>query len=159
MQLNFLTAAICTALAMPVMADPVTYRAKVAPMIKELCSECHSAEAGAPTLNEFDLAKERYTKAKTGPRLDSYENLLVVIAYPDAGAFMRRLDDGTSPYAGGKPGNMYKYLGSDDAERAKNLAVLKAWLGEGGWNLNRWLARGDVPAITKEQTNKLLLKY
>jgi hypothetical protein len=159
MKSNFLTAAICTAFVMPVMADPVTYRANVAPMLKELCSECHFAEAGAPTLKEFDLAKDKYTKAKVGPRLDSYENLLVIIAYPDAGAFMRRLDDGTSQYAGGKPGNMHKYLGSDNAERAKNLAVLKSWVGEGGWNLNRWLARGEVPAISKEQTNKLVLDY
>jgi hypothetical protein len=72
---------------------------------------------------------------------------------------MRRLDDGTSPYSGGKPGNMYKSLGETDAERAANLAVLKAWVGEGGWNLNRMAARGDVPALTKEQLDKLKLKY
>ena len=72
---------------------------------------------------------------------------------------MRRLDDGSSPLAGGKPGNMYKHLGETDAERAKNLATLKAWVGEGGWNLNRWKARGDVPGVTKEQIDKLVLKY
>ena len=72
---------------------------------------------------------------------------------------MRRLDDGTNKNAGGKPGNMYKYLGDTDAERAKNLATLKAWVGDGGWNLNRWSARGDVPAVTKEQADKLVLKY
>jgi hypothetical protein len=32
-------------------------------------------------------------------------------------------------------------------------------VGEGGWNLNRWKARGDVPAITKDQLDKLQLKY
>jgi hypothetical protein len=32
---------------------------------------------------------------------------------------------------------MYGYLGSDDAERQKNLALIKAWVGEGGWFLGR----------------------
>jgi hypothetical protein len=66
----------------------------------------------------------------------------------------RRLDDGKSPAAGGKPGNMYKHLGENDAERAANLAKIKAWLGDGAWNLNRWGARGDVPAVAKEQLDK-----
>jgi hypothetical protein len=159
MKLNFWTTAACAAIALPAMAADVSYRNDVAPLLKAQCAECHFAAAGAPTLQEFDLAKEKYTKDKTGPRLDTYETLVALIAYPDSGAFMRRLDDGTSPLAGGKPGNMYKYLGETDAERAKNLATLKAWLGQGGWNLNRWKARGDVPAITKEQVDKLVLKY
>jgi hypothetical protein len=159
MKLNFWTTAACAAIALPAMAADVSYRADVAPLLKAQCAECHFAAAGAPTLQEFDLAKEKFTKDKTGPRLDTYETLVALIAYPDSGAFMRRLDDGTSQYAGGKPGNMYKYLGETDAERAKNLATLKAWLGQGGWNLNRWKARGDVPAVTKEQVDKLVLKY
>jgi len=40
-----------------------------------------------------------------------------------------------------------------------NLKVLKAWVGEGAWNLNRWAAQDAVPAITKEQLGKLKLKY
>ena len=159
MKLNFWTAAACAAIALPAIAAEVSYRNDVAPLLKAQCAECHFAAAGAPTLQEFDLAKDKYTKDKTGPRLDTYENLLILISYPDSGAFMRRLDDGSSPYAGGKPGNMYKYLGETDAERAKNLATLKAWVGEGGWNLNRWKARADVPAVTKEQIDKLVLKY
>ena len=159
MKLNCWTSAACAAIALPAMAADVSYRADVAPLLKAQCAECHFAAAGAPTLQEFDLAKEKFTKDKTGPRLDTYENLVALIAYPDPGAFMRRLDDGTSPLAGGKPGNMYKYLGETDAERAKNLAMLKAWLGQGGWNLNRWKARGEVPAVTKEQIDKLVLKY
>ena len=155
----FFASVACAALALPAMAADVTYRADVAPLLKAQCAECHSAENGAPTLKEFDLDKEKFKKEKLGPRVDSYENLLVLIVYPDSGAFMRRLDDGTSQFAGGKPGNMYKHLGETDAERAKNLATLKAWVGEGGWNLNRWKAREGVPAITKEQADKLLLKY
>ena len=159
MQLNVWTAAACAAFALPAIAADVSYRNDVAPLLQAQCADCHFAAAGAPTLQEFDLAKEKYTKDKTGPRLDTYENLLILIAYPDSGAFMRRLDDGSSPLAGGKPGNMYKHLGETDAERAKNLAILKAWVGEGGWNLNRWKARADVPAVTKEQIDKLVLKY
>ena len=159
MQLNVWTAAACAAFALPAIAADVSYRNDVAPLLQAQCADCHFAAAGAPTLQEFDLTKEKYTKDKTGPRLDTYENLLILIAYPDSGAFMRRLDDGSSPYAGGKPGNMYKHLGETDAERAKNLATLKAWVGQGGWNLNRWTARGDVPGVTKEQIDKLVLKY
>ena len=159
MQLNVWTAAACAAFALPAIAADVSYRNDVAPLLQAQCADCHFAAAGAPTLQEFDLTKEKYTKDKTGPRLDTYENLLILIAYPDSGAFMRRLDDGSSPYAGGKPGNMYKHLGETDAERAKNLATLKAWVGQGGWNLNRWKARGEVPGVTKEQIDKLILKY
>jgi hypothetical protein len=110
---------------------------------------------------EFKLDEEKYKKAKVGPLLDTYEHLLQLVNGMSTGAFMRRLDDGTSPYAGGKPGNMYKYLCEKDnnAECAGNLVVLKAWVGEGGWNLNRMAARGDVPALTKEQMDKLKLKY
>lgn len=146
------------AITFPLMAAEVTYRNDIAPLIQKQCAECHSAKADAPTLAEFKLNEEKYTKAKVGPRSDTYENLLMLIAYPDSGALMRRLDDGSSN-ADKKPGNMYTKLGEDDAERAKNLAIIKAWLGEGGWNLNRWNKKGDTPAITKEQLDKLKLKY
>jgi hypothetical protein len=39
------------------------------------------------------------------------------------------------------------------------LKLIKTWVGEAGWNLNRWQKRGDVPAISKEQLDKLQLKY
>lgn len=158
MQLNLIAGAACLAIALPTIAADVTYRADVAPIIKKYCAECHSAP-GAPSMAEFKLDEAKYKKAESGPRTDTYEDLVILIAYPSTGAFMRRLDDGTSPYSGGKPGNMYKTLGETDAERAANLAVLKAWVGEGGWNLNRMAARGDVPALTKEQLDKLKLKY
>ena len=108
---------------------------------------------------EKDAAEnEKFTKEKLGPRMDSYPLLVTHIAYPETGAIQRRLDDGkASP--GSKPGNMYRYLGGNDQERQKNLALFKAWLGEGGWNLNRWDARGDVPAVSKEQLDKLKLAY
>jgi hypothetical protein len=80
------------------------------------------------------------------------------VGWPDAGALMRRLDDGANT-ADKKPGNMYKQLGDTDAERAENLKLFKAWVGDGAWNLNRFEARGTVPAVTKEQMDKLKLKY
>jgi len=161
MKLNLLTAAACAAIALPAMAADVTYRNDVAPMLKKYCAECHSESAGSPSMADFNLNQEKYKQEKVGPRADTYEHLLQLVNGMSTGAFMRRLDDGTSQYSGGKPGNMHKYLceKGNDAECAANLAVLKAWVGEGGWNLNRMKARGDVPGLTKEQMDKLKLKY
>lgn len=156
MKLNLLASVACAAIALPAMAADVTYRNDIKPFIKANCAECHAGDA--PTLAEFKLNEKKYTEDKLGPRTDTYENLLQIVAFPDHGAFMRRLDDGTNT-ADKKPGNMYKHLGETDAERAKNLLMFKAWVGEGGWNLNRWDARGDVPGVTKEQLGKLKLKY
>jgi hypothetical protein len=158
MKLKLLAVLAGAAVALPAMAADVTYRKDIAPLIKAQCAECHAATADAPTLAEFKLDEEKYTKAKVGPRSDTYENLLMLIAYPDTGAFMRRLDAG-SHTPDKKPGNMYTKLGENDAERAKNLAVIKAWLGDGGWHLNRFNKKGDVPGVTKEQLEKLKLKY
>jgi hypothetical protein len=97
-------------------------------------------------------------KRKTAaPRMDTYQHFMTYVVWPGTGAIMRRLDDGKA--SGGKPGNMYQYLGATDEERAKNLKTIKEWLGEGAWNLNRWSARGDVPGITKEQIDKVKAKY
>lgn len=149
-------ASLCTLWAASAVAQEVTYRKDIAPLIKAQCSECHGDKS--PTLSEFKLAEEKYTKAKEGPRTDTYEYLVTLIAYPDTGALMRRLDDGSNT-ADKKPGNMYKHLGETDAERAAALKLFKAWVGEDAWNLNRWAKRGEVPAITKEQLDKLKLKY
>ena len=147
---------IAVAAAAPALAQNVTYSMDIASLFKENCAECHGD--GAPLFKEFKKQEEKFTKEKLGPRMDSYPLLVTHVAYPETGAIQRRLDDGkASP--GGKTGNMYRYLGGDDQERQKNLALFKAWLGEGGWNLNRWVARGDVPAVTKEQLDKLKLAY
>ena len=138
------------------LASAQTYRTHVQPLIKAQCVECHGPEA--PTLAEFKLDEEKYKKEKLGPRTDTYENLLQIVVYPDSGAFMRRVDDGTHT-ADKKPGNMYKHLGETEADRQTNLKMLRAWVGEGGWNLNRWGPRGDVPGISKEQLDKVQVKY
>jgi hypothetical protein len=150
------TIALVAAVAPPAFAQNVTYTKDIAPIMKENCSECHGASS--PIFKEFKKQEEKFTKEKVGPRMDSYPELITYVGWPETGAIMRRLDDGkASP--GGKPGNMYRYLGGDEQERQKNLAVFKAWVGEGGWNLNRWAARGDVPAVTKDQLDKLKLAY
>ncbi len=155
MNLNALMLAVSLAL-LGGNAMAQSYRANVQPLIKAQCAECHGADA--PTLAEFKLDEEKYKKEKLGPRTDTYENLLQIVAYPDSGALMRRIDDGTNT-ADKKPGNMYKYLGETETDRQSNLKMFKAWIGEGGWNLNRWAARGDVPGITKEQLDKVKVKY
>lgn len=138
------------------LGSDVTYRQDVRPILEKYCYECHGKDA--PTMADFKLDEDKYKKDKSGPRLTTYADLLQMVAYTDTGALMRRLDDGTST-ADKKPGNMYRYLGETDAERAENLKLIKAWVGDGAWNLNRWKARGDVPAITKEQLDRLQLKY
>lgn len=141
-----------------VSAADVTYRKDIKPLWGKQCSMCHGP--GAPYLGEFKADKEKFKAMMKGPRMDTYADLIFFIGWPDSGALMRRLDDGSSQHAkGGKPGNMYQYLGSTEDERKKNLAIFKSWVGEGGWNLNRWKERGDVPAITKEQLNKVKVKY
>jgi hypothetical protein len=89
--------------------------------------------------------------------MDSYADLIFFVGWPDTGALMRRLDDGRN--AGGKPGNMYQFLGTSDEERQKNLQTFKAWVGPEGWILKRWSARGNVPGITKEELDKIRVKY
>jgi hypothetical protein len=138
-------------------AQDATYRKDIKPIVDAKCGACHGA--AAPTLAEFQLDQKKYTAAMKGPRIDTYADLVMLIGWPDTGAIMRRLDDGSNALAGGKPGNMYQYLGTDDEERQKNLQVFKAWVGPDAWVLNRFKARGSVPAISKEQLEKIRVAY
>jgi hypothetical protein len=115
-------------------ADEVTYRNDIRPLWQQKCMACHGENA--PSLAEFDENKEKYKQMSLGPRMDSYANLVAFVGWPDTGALMRRLDDGTNT-KDHKPGNMYENLGTDEAERQKNLALFKAWVGEGGWFLGK----------------------
>lgn len=110
----------------------VTYEGHIQKVVAEHCADCHGANA--PSMVEFKQDKDKFTKEKLGPRMDTYENLMVMVNGSDTGAIMRRLDDGTNT-KDGKPGNMHKYLGGDSAERASNLDVFKRWVG--GWNLKK----------------------
>lgn len=157
MKLKLASSLACAALALPAWATDVTYRNDIAPLIKVQCGECHGDDS--PALVDFLLDQEKFKKAKKGPRTSTYGDLIQLIGWPDSGAFMRRLDDGTNT-ADKKPGNMHRYVGDTEAERAANLSLIKVWLGgEGTWSLNRWEKRGDVPAVSKEQLNNLKIKY
>ena len=155
MRLPILTALLFTIASQSGYAEEVTYRKHIKPLWTQKCLACHGPHT--PAIEEFDLAKEKFSKMSQGPRMDSYGSLIAFVGWPDNGALMRRLDDGQN--AGGKPGNMYEKLGTDEAERQKNLALFKAWVGEDAWNLNRWQAKGKVPAITKEQMDKIKVAY
>ncbi len=136
-------------------AEDITYRKHIRPLWEQKCAACHGA--GSPYLGDFDADKKKYEAQMKGPRMDTYADLIFYVGWPDTGALTRRLDDGKS--AGGKPGNMYQYLGGTDEERQKNLNFFKEWVGKAAWKLNRWEARGKVPAITKEDMDKMKVKY
>lgn len=139
------------------LAADVTYTRDIKPIFESKCAACHGA--GAPTLAEFQLDQKKYTAAMKGPRMDTYADLIMLVGWPDTGAIMRRLDDGKNPLAGGKPGNMYPFLGGTEEERQQNLQTFKAWVGPDAWNLNRFKSRSGVPGITKEQLEKVQVKY
>ena len=135
-------------------AQDVTWSKDVGPIVAAKCGACHGANA--PEFNDW-MAMGDEKRAKVAPRMDTYPHFMSYVVWPATGAMMRRLDDGKA--SGGKPGNMYAFLGANDEERAKNLATIKAWLGEGAWNTNRWNARKEVPGVTKEQLEKIKAKY
>jgi hypothetical protein len=157
MQKEWMASVFFLLVAGAAVADDVTYRGQIAPLWQNKCIACHGAQS--PERADFLLDEKGYAAKSQGPRMDSYERFIAFIAWPDTGALMRRLDDGSSAHAGGKPGNMHQYLGATDAERAANLKLVKAWVGAGAWNLNRWEPRGDVPAVTKAQMEKIVVKY
>lgn len=136
----------------PALAGERTWRQDIKPMVETLCLACHGPEA--PEYNDWLLLGEK--RKTVGPRMDTYPHFMSYVVWPATGAMMRRLDDGRS---GGKPGNMYEYLGSSEEERAGNLRLIKEWLGEGAWNLNRWQTRQEVIGISKEQLEKIRARY
>ena len=160
MKTNWMAAMVTVALAgvsAGGLAQDTTYRKDIKPLFDAKCTGCHGA--ASPTLAEFLLDQKKFAATMKGPRMDSYADMIMLVGWPDTGAVMRRLDDGKSAGAGGKPGNMYQYLGASDEERQKNLQAFKAWVGPGGWTLKRWEARGGVPGISREELEKILVKY
>lgn len=142
------TAVAMTTAAMfsSVLADEITYRKNIRPLWEQRCMPCHGA--ASPYLGEFDENKEKFSKMMVGPRMDTYANLVAFVGWPDTGALMRRLDDGKNT-KDGKPGNMNEFLGDDETERQKNLALIKAWVGEGAWFLGR------LPELNKATLEKM----
>ena len=141
----FIAAFVIMVTGVPVFpGETVTYEKDIKGIIAKRCIFCHGPNS--PTMEEFDRDKEGYKKKMKGPRLDSYGNLMVVVKGSDAGALMRRLDDGKNT-KDGKPGNMYARLGSTDAERSANLETFKKWVGN--WTLKRKkeLGKEELEAI------------
>ena len=136
-------------------AQDITYRKNIKPLWEQKCAGCHGP--GSPYLGEYKEDQKKFDAMFKGPRMDTYADLIFYVGWPDTGAIQRRLDDGKS--AGGKPGNMYQYLGGTDEERAKNLNLFKEWVGKDAWKLNRLKARGNVPGLTKEELEKIKVKY
>ena len=143
-------------LCAPAFAADVTYQKDIFPIWDARCSACHGANG--PYLGDFLKDDKKYIKQMQGPRMDTYADLLHFVGWPDTGALMRRLDDG-SGRADKKPGNMYQHLGDTDAERQTHFKLFKAWIGEEGWTHKRWEARSGVPAVTKEELDKIKAKY
>jgi hypothetical protein len=143
----FITTASLTTVA--VAADDITYRKNIRALWEQKCMACHGKDS--PYLGEFDESKEKFKTLMRGPRMNTYADLVAYVGWPDTGALMRRLDDGKNS-KDGKAGNMYVYLGANDAERQKNLALIKAWVGEGGWFLGRF------PELDKATLAKMKVK-
>src|SRR4030042_2285514 len=144
----FLVVPIVT-LLIPTMAKAqMTYQKDIRPVFEVRCSRCHGP--GSPLLDEFKKESEKYTKENKGPRMNSYTLLLEFVKGKDAGAVMRRLDDGKSK-DDKKPGNMHLYLGKDVEERQKNLKIFKDWVGL--WSLKRRadLSEEELKKITAPQ--------
>jgi hypothetical protein len=157
MSLKLVALFVISSLSCAAAAQEITYRKHIRPLWQEKCAHCHGANS--PYLGEFEADKKKFEAAMKGPRMDTYADMVFFVAYPDTGALQRRLDDGKSA-KDGKPGNMYAYLGGTDEERQKNLGLFREWLGgSDAWKLNRWKARDDVPAITKEDLDRLKLRY
>lgn len=131
-------------------AEDVNYRTHIQPLWKEKCSVCHGPNS--PYHAEFEKNKEKFKAQSKGPRMDTYADLIMYIGWPDTGALMRRLDDGSNT-KDKKPGNMYQYLGENDAERQKNLATFKAWVGKDAWSLKR------LPDVTGNDLKKIRAEY
>lgn len=134
----------------------VTYRKDIQPLWLQKCGACHGANA--PYLGEFLENKKKFESMLKGPRMDTYADLITFVGWPETGALMRRLDDGKSTNDG-KPGNMYQNLGSTEVERKKNLNLFKAWVGTDAWKQNRWEEQGKVPAVTKQDMDKIKVKF
>ena len=140
-----IAAIVITAMAVPVFAgEVVTYEKDIKGIIAKQCLSCHGSDA--PAMEEFKKDEAGFKKKMKGPRLDTYANLMVVVKGSDAGALMRRLDDGKNT-KDGKLGNMHSYLGTTDAERSANLETFKKWVGS--WTLKRKkeLSKEELEAI------------
>lgn len=120
-------------------AEPrLTYTKDIKPILDKRCMKCHGENS--PMVEDFKKDKKRYIAKSEGPRMDTYENLMIFVSGSDAGALMRRLDDGINAEnrkKDRKPGNMYQYLAGqhDFKGKAERLEKIKQWTGS--WNMKK----------------------
>jgi cytochrome c5 len=144
-----LATALCIAgLSSLAQAQETTWSKDIKPVFDKQCLACH--DAATPEYAKFKKEKDVWMKKGLGMRMETYSHLISFVGWPNAGALMRRLDDGSSK-ADKKPGNMYEYLGADEKERQANLQLFKNWVG--AWNLKRWAD------LTKEDLNGIKVAY
>lgn len=129
-------------------AEEIRYTTHIKQLFEQKCEGCHGSDA--PEYGDFKKDKEKFLALFKGPKMAGYANLVHFTGWPDTGALMRRLDDGANT-KDNKPGNMYQYLGSDDAERQKNLKLFRDWVGN--WTLKR------LPELTKEDLAGIKVTY
>lgn len=130
------------------LATETTWTGSIQGVFEKQCSACHGSTT--PEYAQFKKEKQNWTAKGIGMRMDSYSHLASFVGWPNTGALMRRLDDGSGS-ASKKAGNMYQYLGNSEEERQKNLTVFKAWVGI--WNLKRF------NEVTKDELNQLKVAY
>lgn len=136
------------AVATAATAAEATYTGQIKALVDAKCAACHGA--AAPEYPAFKKEKDAWVAKSIGPRMDTYAHLIYYTGWPDTGALMRRLDDGAGK-DDKKPGNMYQYLGDNDAERQANLALFKSWVGN--WTHKRF------DALTKEDLAGIKIPY
>lgn len=130
-------------------AQEVTWSGSIKEIVEKQCLVCHGPES-APEYPLFKKEKDAWLSKGKAMRMDTYSHLISFVGWPNTGAMMRRLDDGKGA-TGGKPGNMYQYLGVTEEERQHNLGKFKAWVGN--WSLKRW------PETTREDLNGIRVRY
>lgn len=131
---KLLPAFLLLAASWPVLSDEITYAKHIRPVWEDKCGRCH--DSSAPDYATFMKNPKQYELDDKGPRMDSYATLLFFVSSrEEAGAMMRRLDDGSNT-KDGQPGNMYRHLGRKE-ERAENLKLFKKWIGEDAWSMKK----------------------
>jgi hypothetical protein len=131
---QLLPALAVLAATFPALAEEVTYAKHIRPVWEDQCERCHGSSA--PAYEAFMADPKKYEADDKGPRMDTYESLVFFLnGEKEAGALMRRLDDGANT-KDGQPGNMYRHLGRSD-KRKENLQIFKQWVGEDAWTAKK----------------------
>lgn len=147
---RLLSGLIMLAASLPASAEEITYRKHIRPLWEDKCERCHGSSA--PYLGAFEENRKAFEADDKGPRMDTYADLLFFVAWPDTGALMRRLDDGSNA-RDGQPGSMYRRLGRNAEERQANLKLFKQWIGEDAWLMKK------SEDVTKEELLRIRAAY